>query len=420
MAATDILYICRVFSGFETSLEQRSWQPTGAPTIYRVVEALDRSGRDVTFLMTCRGVGADYRTDWTAPDDREVRLEGLRNPVHVLASEHRFPQWLGRFRGPLTSLRHIWKAWRLARRTRPGFVYVDRQNVIAGAVIAHLTRTPVVLRVMGIYPSMWDTLAGRGLAARITRWAYRAPFALVVCTQDGSGGERWLPVALRAGTPHRMLLNGFDGTPRRAEADPRLAALPRDRTIILFVGRFETIKGCEEFAAAILRLHAEGRSDLQAVMIGTGRLRTDVEARVRDAGAQAMFTFIDRLPHDQIPEAHRRSDIYVSLNRLGQLSNANLEAMSMGACMIVPRAQPERGIDLATEELVPDTAVRRLPWDDQTTALTDAIRELTADPAKRDALRANMKATAGELVHSWDARVAEEFDLIGAHTGLRP
>ena len=411
-----ILYVCRVFSGFETSLETRRWTPTGAPTIYRVIEALDRSGHDVHFVMPCKGVGSDYRTDWTAADDCNVSLQGLNRPVRVLASEHRYPIWLGRLRGMLTTLRHLWALWRTTRTLRPDLVYADRSNVVFAALVARLTRTPVVLRVMGVYPSMWETLAGRTLADRVTRWAYRAPFSLVICTQDGSGGERWLPKALGPGVSFQMLLNGFDGTARSNAADARLEAIPRDRTIVLFIGRFETIKGCEEFAEAMIRLHGEGRSDLHAVMIGTGRLHDRVKARVAEACAQDMFTFISRLAHDQVPEAHRRADIYVSLNRLGQLSNANLEAMSMGACMIVPPAQPERGIDVATEELVDEAAVLRLPVQDQTGALVTALRRLADNPEERERLQNNMRHVAARLVRSWDDRVREEFSLIAEHT----
>ncbi len=414
-----ILYVCRVFSGFETSLETGRWLPTGAPTIYRVMEALDRGSNEVRFVMPCKGVGRDYRTSWTAPDDREVKLDGLRHPVRVLASEHRYPAWIGPLRGPLTTLRHIWRLWRSVRAERPDLVYVDRSNVVFGALVACLTGIPVVLRIMGVYPSMWETLRSRSIADRITRWAYRAPFALVICTQDGSGGEYWLPKALRTGASFHMLLNGFDGVARASEPDVRLDAIPRDRTVVLFVGRFETIKGCEEFADAMLKVHASGRRDIHAVMIGTGRLHDRVSARVAAAGADEMFTFIDRLPHDQIPEAHRRSDIYVSLNRLGQLSNANLEAMSMGACMIVPPPQPELGIDIATQEIIDDSAVVRLPMEDQIDALAAAICALADAPGRREMLRANMRAVAARAVKTWDTRVAEELALIGEKAGCR-
>ncbi len=280
-----VVYICRVFSGFETSLASRVWRPTGAPTIYRMIEALDRSPHDVHFIMPCKGVGAEFRTDWIETNDVDVILEGLNRPVTVLASEHRYPSWLGRLRGPLTSLRHLWRLWRTVDTVRPDLIYVDRSNVLAGALFARLTRVPVVLRVMGVYPSMWDTLRASGLAAGVTRWAYRAPFALVICTQDGSGGERWLPEALAENVSHQMLLNGFDGNLRSNHIDPKLHAIPKDRTIVLFVGRFESIKGCEEFANAIISIHRSGRRDIHAVMIGAGLLHDKVRGSVAAAGA---------------------------------------------------------------------------------------------------------------------------------------
>ena len=37
-----ILYVGRLFSGLESSLISGEWSPTGFPTIYRVIERLDR------------------------------------------------------------------------------------------------------------------------------------------------------------------------------------------------------------------------------------------------------------------------------------------------------------------------------------------------------------------------------------------
>ena len=412
-----ILYICRVFSGFETSLCNRSWEPTGAPTIYKIMEALDQSKNEIYFLMPCKGIGSEYQTKWNSPDDQIIRMSGLRLPVNVLASEARYPTWVGRLRGPLTTIRHLWSIFRIAVSFRPDFVYVDRSNVVAGAAIAYLLRIPVVLRIMGVYPSMWDTLSSKSLAARVVRWAYRAPFALVICTQDGSGGEWWLPRVLRRGVSFHMLLNGRTEPVSNLVVDPRLAALPQGRIITLFVGRFEAIKGCTEFAEAMLLLNNRGRRDLHAVMIGTGRLLESVRKRVHEAEAETMFTFIDRLQHTQIAAAYLRSDIYVSLNRLGQLSNANLEAMSLGTCMVIPQAQPKEGIDIATDHLLSTEAVVRIPWDNQIDILADTISSLAGDPNRRKKLSSHIKAFAKVRVQSWDKRIAQELDLIAKQIG---
>ena len=46
-----ILYVVRLFSGLEDGLIERAWRPRGVPTIYRMVEALDRSAHDVRFVL---------------------------------------------------------------------------------------------------------------------------------------------------------------------------------------------------------------------------------------------------------------------------------------------------------------------------------------------------------------------------------
>ncbi len=46
MSATSkkkILYVCRLFNGLETSVKSRKWNPTGVPTIYKIIETLDSS-----------------------------------------------------------------------------------------------------------------------------------------------------------------------------------------------------------------------------------------------------------------------------------------------------------------------------------------------------------------------------------------
>ena len=37
-----VLYIARIFSGLEVSINNNFWNPTGVPTIYKLIEALDK------------------------------------------------------------------------------------------------------------------------------------------------------------------------------------------------------------------------------------------------------------------------------------------------------------------------------------------------------------------------------------------
>ena len=408
-----VLYICRVFTGLESSLADGVWAPTGVPTIYKVMEGLAASPHDVSFVLAARGIGADYDTGWQARDDCNVTLENFQRPLRLLAGEGRLPAWLGRFRGPLTTWRHIREIRRIYREARPDLVYVDRAHVLAGAILARREGARVLFRVMGVYPSMWDILRGTRMMQRLERWAYRAPFAQAICTQDGSGGEYWMEDALDPSTARVMMMNGREYPPAADTPDPRLAAIPGDKTVALFVGRLEWNKGAEPFVEAILALPESHRERIHAVIVGTGAQQAMLKDKVAQAGADGRVTFIDRLPHAQIRDAHARSDIYVSLNRLGQLSNANLEVMSGGHCMVISDSRPENKVDIVTRELIPDDAVVRVPTDDrEVPALVEALVALTDDPDRRTHLAANLKAAAATFIPSWEDRVADELALI--------
>ena len=51
------------------------------------------------------------------------------------------------------------------------------------------------------------------------------------------------------------------------------------------------------------------------------------------------FRFLERLPNKHVLPILKKTDIYVSLNRAGNMSNANLEAISACCCMIIPKSQ---------------------------------------------------------------------------------
>ncbi len=414
MSTVRILYICRIFSGLEQSLNGDRWQPTGAPTIYKIIEGLDASEHEVRFVMTGKGVGSDYCSGWKEQYNFDLELEGLRHPIRVLSSEYRFPAWLGRARGYLNLLRQSWTLWREAKRFKPDLVYVDRSNLIPGAFIARYSKIPVLLRVMGVYPSMWDIFHSRHPLESMQRWAYRSPFRYVICTQDGTGGEEWMERALHPEVPRQMMLNGVNYAQiEAADAPPDiLRDLPKDRMTVLFVGRLEGIKGCSEFVDALLRLHPEHAERIHALVVGIGSLGEELRQRVREQGAEAMFTFVERLPHEQIARLHKGADIYVSLNKLGNLSNANLEAMAAGACMIFPEARPEKGVDVATNTLVPADAAVRIGNDDQVEALAEAVLRLLPAPGERERLGKSIAEVAREFIPDWQRRVEEELQLL--------
>ena len=408
-----LLYVVRLFSGLVDGIRGGRWAPRGVPTIYRMIESLDVGDHDVRFIFTAK----DFDTDWPHHDERTLALDGLRHAVTVVAAGRGAPAALGRARGYLREWQQCRAVCRLYREFGPDLVYFDRVNIYAAALLARRTATPVVWRVMGVPPAMHDMLELRDPVARVTRWAYRSPFALVVCSRDGSGGEAWMERALDPATPRRMMLNGVDLDAVAAFDDSALASQPAGATRVLFVARLVEHKGCLEFVAAVCAALAAEPDGFVAIIAGGGPFEAPMRTAAAAHGCADRFVFLGQLPHQQILALHRRCDIYVSLNPMGNLTNANLEAMKAGACMIMPAAQTVRGIDADTAALMPDDAVWRIDGADNVDALAGALAHLRANPDERRQRAAATAARAAELIPGWHKRIAEEIALLEATAG---
>jgi glycosyltransferase involved in cell wall biosynthesis len=417
-----ILYSVRLFSGLDHPVQVGRWEPTGAPTIFKMMEALDQSSYFVHFVLSAR----DETSPWTKAEDVTLTLDGLQTPVDVLAGKAAIPRLFGRLRSALRDLRQAWTVVRMARREKPDVIYLDHANVWCAGLLGRMMPGKVLFRVMGIYPVMRRSLDAPSLKMRALRWCYRAPFGLVICTQDGSGVEGWLDRALRPDVPRVRVINGVDLLPEaRGSVHPALEALPKGKTVVLSVGKLEDIKGADCFIEAFLKAWEQDPTRLHALVVGTGSMEQALQQRVAEAGASDAVTFIPRLPMAQVAEARRRSDIYVSLNRLGNLSNANLEAMLLGQCMIFPQAQLDTGIDVATDALIPTDAVVRIPHTGDTDALAEVLLALHRDPAERRRMGDTVRQAAEDFLGSWERRIGWELALIerlgrGELAGLAP
>lgn len=402
-AVPSILLVLRLYSALEQSLEQGHWRPRGVPTIYKLIEALARSNFRVSLVLT------DKRPPAAAArgPSRRVHFDNLSIRTWLIPGFPCLRQHLGRMYWPLTELRHALAAiWATIVR-RPDLVYVDRGNLWAAGLIARFLRRPVVYRVMGVSPAMLSVVDGTTLGARLQRWLLRSPFTLVLCTQDGSGGEFFLQRALRPSANVTLLLNGVD--PVKESVRP---TWPADRTVVLFLGRLETIKGAEEFVQAFLRARSMRPSSLHAVVVGRGHCETAMKQQVAEANALEDVTFTSDLGHAEAQAIFSLADIYVSLNRQGNLSNANLEAFRSGCCVIAPASDMVTGRDVETDRLFPADTALRVSSATDVEEIAAAIVYLADNPDERASRQERTRTVAEREIPSWDERIATELSLL--------
>jgi glycosyltransferase involved in cell wall biosynthesis len=87
-----------------------------------------------------------------------------------------------------------------------------------------------------------------------------------------------------------------------------------------------------------LQLHFSTKS-LRLFLIGDGPQRSKMEKLVRDLKIADKVVFTGRIPHEEIPDWHRKLDVYVSLSTCRESFGVSLvEAMSSGSCIVASDA----------------------------------------------------------------------------------
>lgn len=401
-----VLVLSRLFSGVAQSLESGQWRPEGVPAIARLLEGLQL---DPSIAV---------RTVFAATDrDMVAQFPNvLRGHFSEIGTYEVWP-WRRIGGRPLdrlvTNIEHIFRALWLVLTWRPSVVYATFGLINVAAVIARFRLTPVVVRLMGIFP--YHRSIARSVSP-LDRWALRSRFRHVVCTQEGSGPEQILPQLLRAGVPSSIMLNGVDRPVIDVAAIEALKSQHGlgQRPVVLFVGRLEVYKGCFDFLDAAEQFLASRPDSADFVLVGNGAGRRDLERQTRDRKIDGRVHFVGSVATSEVWVWLKLADIYVSMNRHGNLSNANLEALSAGACVVIPTEDRQENIDISTAEILPSAVVPRYDRTNPAVSLAATLLQLTADPAAIAKYKEASSALAREKFVSWPTRVTREIEILRA------
>ncbi|MBT5400410.1 glycosyltransferase [bacterium] len=402
----NFLYICRLFNGFETSIESKMWSPTGVPTIYRVIDELDSNqSYNLDLVITSK----NFQSWWNYGFVKRLKISGLSTKITILSSiDTRF----GKLGMIIQELFHLLFIFFKVFRGDYDVVYIDHANIFTAAFIARMQNTPVVFRIMGVYPAMRSAVTNNNLMSKFLRWCYSSPFSMVICTQDGSGIEPWLNHSIGKDVVVYKIINGVEYkaiNKNQLENTCNKYNIPTEKTLVLYLGKLEEIKGIYKFIEGFDLANKECNKSLHAIIIGYG-CEHDRIKKILDQNPYV--TFIPRVSHSDIFIFHEISDIYISPNRLANLTNANLEAMVSGSCIVIPESQPDTTVDFITDKLLDSKAVYRIKYPPTGDGIAKAIIELFNSSELRSSLSHNVLIQSKEFITSWDKRVNKELHLI--------
>ena len=96
----------------------------------------------------------------------------------------------------------------------------------------------------------------------------------------------------------------------------------------------------------------------------------------------------------------------------GNLSNANLEALGAGTCLVLPTSDKALPLDTVTDTLIPGDVARRYDRNGLPGSLAETLGDLIRSPAEIAERRVRTAELARKLLKPWAQSVAEDLALL--------
>ena len=412
-----ILFALRLYTGLEDSMINGSWEPKGVPTIYKLLEGLDKN-HDIKVLLLHKEPGKMQYSKYRETRDKDVKFKEFKNTFTIITSLKNKGVGIYIFQKVLEELAHLIKIILYIHKEKPDLVYIDNANVWSAGFIARAFKIPVVLRLLGLYPYI-RKLASQKLRIRekILKWCFRAPYSLVINTKDGSGKSSDLKKILNNKTNYKLLLNGVD-IPLSSELHQNKydinrkilsKGIDRNSLTCLFIGKLETYKGCVTFVESIIQACNKGLN-VHGIIIGEGSQKKKLHNLINKSNLADHFTILGGLSHKEIFRYHKLCDLYISLNHFGNLSNSNLEAIKIGQVIILPKnLLPET--DREDVKLLGEDGILWVENPYDVKGLINHIEAIYNDRTMLDKYSKNIKNRA-KLIPTWNERINKEALLL--------
>ena len=259
---------------------------------------------------------------------------------------------------------------------------------------------------MGIYPDMIDLENRFNINSLIQKFCYKSKFSAIICTEDGSPGIFWMKKFINE-IPKFLLIGGYD-----QQEDKIIKKKIKSKIKVLFLGRLEETKGCLEFIDSAIDLANNYPSRFHFYVIGKGSLEKKIKKEIKNNNLEKHFTLKKNILHKNLYRIYNEIDIYVSLNKLGSLSNSNIEAFSFYKCIIILESDNEKQIDLSTENIIPKEFVIRISRKNVRSDLKKQLLKLSNNKSLINQYENNVKKKFKTIFPTWDDRIRNEVNLI--------
>lgn len=309
--------IFRKFSGLKDSLETKNWEPLGSPVLLNFIKYFDKIDNLQIILVEENKEKKNYLS-------KKFFFKNLKAPIIVVNKNFFFNQnILFKIINNLILLSFIIFKSLLFRADAH---YVDNQNLTSGAMLSLFSKK-VTLRLLGAWGINFE-FKNKGLFSFIRKKFYSFKFKNIICSDDGSNFINILNKnILNKKTNIYHILNGSQFLKYKCFSINKNNNKSRLR--ILHFGRFDIDKGSHKFIRTVHKI-VKLNKNIEFLIFGYGKYFDFINNYVRMHNINKNVKILYKQNLKQIEQHMIYSDLYVSSNLIGSLSNSSLEAIGFG------------------------------------------------------------------------------------------
>lgn len=395
-----ILFITSYYSALQKSIEEDNWNPTGMPAIVKLFEGLKK--RNIDFEL--------FFIDRNSEKEEFYQLKNKRFDTNVSVLKISKKLNIKYFHGIGKSYNSL-LVYNKIKETCGHYdlIYVDRANIVTGGFFAFLGKK-VVLRLHGV-SDFYENYSKPHfrLMNPLKSLCLRAPFDYIICSEDGSPGKQFLEKYTKS--DHKVtLLNGVDKLNKKESINTLKTdyLIPENMPVFLFLSRLSKDKGIMDFIDVICELQ-KSRVDFFTLIVGDGEYYKEVEKKIKKHSLKNVL-LSGAVCHNNIYDYYQVSDVYISLNKIGNLSNTVLEAVNSGKCIITLSKSNKPLRDFSTNEFFKEAALY-VNRDNIKETLTKVMLNLIDTPELIIKKKKEVVSCQSKLI-TWHTRIEKEIKLL--------
>ena len=293
-----------------------------------------------------------------------------------------------------------------------------------GARLAEKRDVPLVFTCHSIYPNYSDyvplmsELAGDVIREYVVDYCSRCDLILAPSQYVRSVLWEWGVSRDIRVLPSGIEIEELDRARREVEDSPEAVRrslvdsmeIPREATLLLFVGRLDHRKNIDFLFDVLNRLPLQLRAEL--VVVGEGPARSQLIEQAAERGVSRRVHFAGKLPFDEVARWYAASDVFCFPSQIETQGLVLVEAMAAGL--------PVVALESPTSEETVEDGINGLLAPGDPGAFAERIHSLLDRPEMAEELRkAGLKEAAAFSNEALTAKLIGYYEALVKETAIR-